>query len=340
MGVDVSVPDPTSPLYEVYGLTIRSAYPFRNPLCAGTGVPDLTFSVARDPPFPGSGKMTQPLFRSGPSSRDDEDHTSIYRTDGGYVIHYSGRVDFYLVSDRIIAHLLHESCTFLVEIILLGEVLSLWLELHGIAAVHASAVVLPTGTAAFLSTNKGGKSTLAASLLQAGYPLLTDDILPVEREGGVFYGRPSFPGMRMWPHEACFFLGRYEDLEVVHPAFTKRRVPVGPAGIGVFCPERQPVRVLYVPKREEDARDVTIESLSRKDAFIELVRNSFSAVMVEALGLGPSRMRFFAEMTARVPMRSLVYPSGFDQLPKVMDAIIEDTWAIQGSGGEVCGRDR
>ena len=106
------------------------------------------------------------------------------------------------------------------EIRLLGPVFSFWLELQGIPVLHASAVLVEGQAVAFLSSNYGGKTSLAATLMQAGHPLLTDDFLPVERGDGLYLGRPGYPTMRMWPEEAEHFLGSYEDLGLVHPALT------------------------------------------------------------------------------------------------------------------------
>jgi hypothetical protein len=215
----------------------------------------------------------------------------------------------------------------MVEIHLLATVLSFWLERRGIPALHAAAAVVEGCATAFLSTNSGGKSVLAATLMQVGYPLLTDDILAVEHSRGVFVGRPGYPQMRLWPDEAQHFLGHYEDLERVHPALSKRRVPVGANGFGTFCDASQPLACLYLPERRdpvEAGTEIRITPVSPRDAVIELVRHSFTPRVVEAIGLQPQRLDCFAQMVQQVPMRRLVYPSGFEHLPRVREAILED----------------
>jgi hypothetical protein len=133
--------------------------------------------------------------------------------------------------------------------------------------------------------------------------------------------------MRLWPDEAQYFLGHYEDLERVHPAYSKRRVPVGPDGFGTFCDASQPMACLYLPERrdpEEGGMEIVIMPVSPRDAVIELVRHSFTPRVVEAIGLQPQRLDFFAQMVQQVPMRRLSYPSGFEHLPRVREAILED----------------
>ena len=248
-------------------------------------------------------------------------------------------------------HLLNPAAIHLIEIIFLGEVLSFWLERQGIPALHASAVLIGGRAVAFLSSNQGGKSGLAATLMQSGHPLLTDDILPVEEHNGVFLGRPGYPTMRMWPDEAAYFLGAYEHLPLVHPELSKRRVPVGGDGFGSFCDTSQPLACIYLPERRDASgasttseisavghpgrhpsqpdgavpnTDVEILPVSPRDAVIELIRHSFSAHQVEAAGLAPQRLNFFARLAQKVPMRRLIYPASFEHLPRVREAILGD----------------
>jgi len=251
------------------------------------------------------------------------------------VLRFTEAADLYIWPQEIVCHLLDPAYDHMVEIYLLGLALSLWLELQGIPALHASAVVVEDRAVGFLATNSGGKSSLAAALMQAGYPLLTDDILPIERRQDTFWGRPGYPQMRMWPDQAQHFLGYYEDLDIVHPAYTKRRVPVGDDGLGVFCHVPQPLACLYIPERRDpDAREtqeVEIKPILGAEALTALLGQSFALHIVEALGLQASRFRFFASLASQVPMRRLAYPEGSDQLPRVRRAILDDLLGLSSS---------
>ena len=130
--------------------------------------------------------------------------------------------------------------------------------------------------------------------------------------------------MRMWPDEALYFLGRFEELELVHPEYLKRRVPIGLHSFGSFCRDSQPLKVLYLPERRNGDIATRIASISPKDALIELVQHSFSPRTVAALGLEAERMKFFAGMVMHVPVRRLHYPSGYRHLPEVREALEKD----------------
>jgi hypothetical protein len=306
---------------------MASTYRFANPLSRASGVPDVSFICRRTSPFPAEG-VKNLLCVSESRTEDGESQFSLYKTDDGHIVHYAKLVDFYLSSDTITAHLLDPAYGYMVEILLVGEIFSLWLELQGIPMIHASAAVVDNNAIAFLSSSKGGKTCLAAAFSQQGHQILTDDILPLEDKHDHFLARPGFPALRMWPDQAGHFFSEFENLELVNPNSSKFRVPVGPMGIGTFCIEKKPLKVIYLPQRLGSDSDITIKPLSKKNAFFALIRNSFTAGVIEHLGLLPQRMNFFSRMVMQVPVRRLNYPEGFHHLSRVVDAVLEDSASL------------
>jgi hypothetical protein len=315
------------PVYSLYGLKLASDFPFANRLAETTGAPDLTFRLVDAPPVAGWEADT-PAYASSPElDGADESLLCVYRRDDFHILRITGVVDYYITPESITCHLLDSAYEYLAEIHFLGIAFSLWLELRGIPALHASSVVVEGSAVAFLATNKGGKSSLAASLMQTGCPLLTDDILPLEQRGETFLVRPGYPQMRMWPDQASHFLGRYEDLGVVHPAYSKRRVPVGGDGFGTFYSDPVPLTCFYLPERRDPAEwgtDIEISFLSRMEALMSLVGQSFVPHTVEALGLQSRRLSFFTRLLSQVPVRRITYPEGYARLPQVRRDIFDD----------------
>ncbi len=314
--------------YRLFGHTLVSDFAFANRLAAGSGPPDLTFTCASQSPLPGG--RGHPVYATAARAAGGESLFSFHRLGDCDLLHFAHVADFCLWPERILCHPLEPAYEYLIELDLLGGVLSTWLERRGIPALHASAVEVHGQAVAFLSGNGGGKSALAAAFMQAGHPLLTDDVLPIARRAERFVGHAGYPTMRMWPDEAQHFVGRYEDLDLVHPALTKRRVHVGPGGFGDFCTESLPLAVIYLPERREGATGVEIEPVSPAEAVIELVRHSFVAYLVEALGWQPRRLDLFAQLVRHVPLRRLVYPGGLGRLPSVVETILQD---MAGRGG-------
>jgi hypothetical protein len=324
--------------YRLYGLTLASDFAFASCLAPGAGPPDLRFTCVRSAPLSDALERTEPLYASPPYPEGGESEIFLYRLGACWVLRFTGISDFYLWPGGILCHPqdpprypgLRRNPAYhrlVIEVQLLGIVLACWLEWQGIPALHASAVVVDDRAVAFLSTGGGGKSSSAVALMQAGHPLLADDIVPIERSGEAFIGHPGYPQMRMWPEQAEHFLGHYEDLEIVYPGYSKRRVPVEENGLGSFCSASRPLACLYLPERRKGVdRGVRAEitPVPRREALMALIGHSFVPHLVEAMGLQPRRMGFFAEMTSRVPVRRVIYPSGFDHLPRVRHAVLND----------------
>ena len=339
---------PSSPsswgTYSLYGLTLTSDFPFSSALASGgLGSTDLTFTCVSSAPTDGREQPVS-IYTSPPyPDENGESEVLVYGSEDHLVVRFTEIADFYLWSNRILCHPLsaefhrrlpehqpeevEEYQRMLIEIYLLGYVFACWLEWRGLPALHASAVVIDERAVAFLSSGGGGKSSSAVALMQAGNALLTDDILPIETSNGAYMGRPGYPQMRMWPEQAQHFLGHYKDLDLVHPSVSKRRVPLERAGFGAFCSAPRPLACVYLPERRDPAdwgTRIEIKQVPLREAVMALIGHSFVAPVVGALGLHPHRLGFFARMVNRVPVRRVVYPSGYDCLPFVKDAILED----------------
>lgn len=308
--------------YRIYGFNLGSDFRFRSHLGRDAAPPaDLTFYIGspqRDP----SGISC--LYQSARKTATGESTICLFRSTDFEILRLP-RADFHIWPDRIVAHTATEEPSPLIEIHLLGTVFSYWLEQHGLVTLHASAAVVKGRAAAFSSTHGGGKTGLAAALLQAGYPLLSDDLLPIEEREGTLLGRPGYPQMRMWPDEANHFLGGSEHLPLIHPDLSKRRVPIGPGGFGTFHDAPLPLACLYLLDRQpESEAPIEIRDLSPRDALIELLRHSFTPLLVEAAGLQPARFDLLSRLVLQVPVKRLRYPSGFDHLPRVAEAVRRD----------------
>lgn len=308
----------------IFGLRLASETPLTTPMPLVDGFSELTFALSKSRrSYVEEGfRLTyqSPLHMSSGKSI-----SSLYRLSRLEALSFPFGLEYLLQATRITARAATLQARDLVESHLLGPVLSYWLERQGIPTLHASAVDLDGNAVGFLSAQGGGKSGLAAAFVQAGHPLLTDDILPVEEIAGTFLGRSGYPQMKMWPDEAAHFLGGFEDLPLVHPRISKRRVTIGEeiGGWGRFQESALPLAALYVPERR-DGGAIEIAPLSRSAAVIELVRHSFSPHLVQAVGLQPARLDLFARLVRQIPVRRLLYPSGFERLPEVVEAVRRD----------------
>lgn len=235
-----------------------------------------------------------------------------------------GALDFYLSDTEIVCHLVDERHTYLIEIALLGLVLSLWLERRGTTTLHASVVTMDDAAVGFLGTSGGGKTSTLAGCLARGHALLADDLLALREDDGGFLGERGYPALRLWPEQADRFVGHHEDLPVLHPDFSKRRVVVGPGSFGRFASGPAPLRRLYLPERHEGSTPVELERVRSDEALMALLRHSFLPREVQRFGWQPRRLGVLARLAATVPVVRVRYPSGFDLLPEMLSQLEAD----------------
>jgi hypothetical protein len=323
-------------IYQVFGLELVSEFNFSvdflpkpNALGSDSISSRVLFSCQQLPPFPINWEEGTLIYSWRPSTGGTGQSNELYHFESCDVIRFAWGADFYVSPDRIDCHLINSDQQNYVELHLMAAILPFWLERQGIPTLHASAITFGDNATAFLSHSGNGKSTLAAGFIQSGAALLTDDILPIEYLAGKFWGRPGRPQINLWPDQAVYFLAKniMEFGEIVTGG-PKKYVPVEKFNNGMFCREKRPLERIYIPRithQISDGSDIQLLPVSPAEALVELIRYSFiTPVTAEKLGWQKRRLEFFACLVKLVPVRRLYYPSGFEHLPRVIDAVRKD----------------
>ncbi|MDD3926108.1 MAG: hypothetical protein PHT33_05570 [bacterium] len=316
--------DGTAPgRYRTYGYSLESSFPFKYYLGCSHDDADIVFTLGDR--VPDNAFDASDLLCGAPS--DEERRIYAVSMHRGALFHVGNVADFSLEEGHIHCRPLGRLRCHLVELCLLGPVFSFWLERQGLSALHASAVAVDGRAVAFLSSNKGGKSCLAAAMMAAGYPLLSDDILAVSVQDGMAEARPSYPQMRLWPAEAEHFLGTGTALEEVYPGFPKLRVPVGEGGFGAFHHQPCPLSRIFLPQRrppEETGGGIIVAPLTPGEALLELLGHSFLSDMVDGPDWRAEQLVRLGRVVTGVPVYRLFYPDGFQYLPFAAEAVADE----------------
>ncbi len=315
------------PVYQIFGLRIASDFPFANHILKTQGPANLVFRCLDQAPFDGEWQKSEPSFVSPYILADGRSILTIYQTKQFDVLHFSDVADFYCWADQIVCHVLDEDYAYLVEIHFLGRVLAYWLEKMGGLMLHASAVSVDGRAVAFLAANHGGKSSLAAAMMQMGLPLLTDDILHIEGQAAGFVAHAGYPQMRFWAEDVNRILDHAPPTERIHPLIDKHRVPVGPAGFGQFHAAAQSMACFYLPQQrlpQDPDRSVRISAVPPTTAVIELLQRRFFEYRSGSKNEQSHRFQLVSQLVRQIPVRKISYPSGFSQMPRICRVILED----------------
>ena len=171
--------------YRIYGIVLASEHHFQNVLPPESEKTDADYLVVflEGNALSSGGGGRKGSTPAGSGAPGDGPLAELYRQEDGELLRFAGTADFHLGSTTITCRMAAATDPLQAEVLLLGPVLSYLLEKRGVIALHAAAVTVAGRTAVFMSRNGGGKSTLAAAMMERGHSLLTDDILPVEGLG-------------------------------------------------------------------------------------------------------------------------------------------------------------
>lgn len=307
--------------YQVYGLRLRSVIPL--PCLAPARPGPVEAEVIN-----GSASLFSRAHSSigiKPNRAPWFQHTRL--PDGSDYLRWSGLFEFLIAPDgrRIACHPLNGASREAFQTYLLSQVLSFALLGRGIEPLHSTAVVVDGKAVGFVGDCGYGKSSLGAAFLQAGHRLLTDDLLVVKEEGQGFMAYPGPPRIKLFPDVAKSLLGERITGTPMNNLTPKLVIPLGGDPKWLWQ-QPAPLRAIYVlpPPRERGGTDrVTIRRLSVRRAFVELLKSSFNAMVVE-----PARLKRQFHQTARlagkIPIKALSFPRTLDRLPLVREAILSD----------------
>jgi len=252
---------------------------------------------------------------------------SFAKVDGGYRLRFEKLADFFVSTDgqKITYQPLSSVPSNTIRHLILDQIIPLVINLKGGEALHASAMLTEEGAIAFAGNTGSGKSTVAATFLQAGHPLLSDDCLALEEKDGKIYAMPAYPGLRLWKDAADELFGEGRTHTAVAHYASKKQVDIEPKP-ETFCSEPKPLKRLYViadPSESNGRTDIVIDPLGQRDSFMALIEYAFRLDITDKNML-TRQFRFFERVVSKVSVRKLTYPRDFKFLPAVREAILKD----------------
>ena len=301
--------------YSVYGLRLRTPIPLTIPELPEESSCDIDV-LAGDPVF-----FEESLRHLNLNS----DWAQAHRLPARWVYaRIDGMFDFLISPDgsQVFYRLSGELSMASFETYLLGLLMKAVLIKRDIHSLHASSVVIDGKAVAFMGSSGFGKSSLAACFVSAGYPLLTDDVLRLDEDSGVW----AYPGpacLKLLPDARhCWLDGSCEGVPMDHGS-DKWLFPVAAE---LQWRSRAPLAAIYCmigSERARDAKHICIDALKPGEALLEVFCGIYTDSVVE-----PDRVTHPMDAARRiadaVPVRRLTYPWHLGSLLDVRNAILAD----------------
>ena len=324
--------------YWAYGLTLASNVSFPE-LRSAAGPHDLQvqFATWSEPsPTPADWFMSWSL----PS---EQPWLACAKIGAGYLLRFAELADFCVdaCGQDIVCRVRPHTPAETLRHLLLDQVLPLVLNLRGQHALHATAILTSAGVCAFTGQTGAGKSTLAASFLHAGFPVVSDDCLVLQNQqdqqdqqdhstqiGAV----PAYPGVRLWDDSLEAVHGSTDTFPFVAHYADKRRVMFAQR-VGDFPLNTQPLRGIYLLMRAEEKegrgglpsipKTPRIEPLSCREAYTQLLPQLFRLDITDREML-KDQFDWLGRLVEQVPVRRLVVADDLAALDRVRAAVLTD----------------
>jgi hypothetical protein len=205
-------------------------------------------------------------------SEDGEVRATFHRVPEGYLVRFIDRADFAIALDDgpIACWPVPGKSSAATRDLYLNQIVPMIRGHRGELVLHASAVAIDGGAAAFVAPTGRGKSTLAAAFARAGMPFLSDDGLVLGAEDEGYLAHPNQPSFRLWPDSEAVVV----RAEAVPEDGESEKSRVAANATLPFQDEPLPLRALYFLGPGESER-VSIARLPVRHALAELINHSF-----------------------------------------------------------------
>ena len=297
--------------YTVCGISVQSVF----------ALPDL---VSDDE----SGSEPDVIIKTGAVPESLNDPTVVapaYQVADGAFLLTVPNIARYLVRDgrEIIVQSVDDVDPIDVRVFLLGSVLGALCHQRGLLPLHASAVVVNGGCAAFVGVSGSGKSTIAALLAQRGYPVISDDICAVSINSNAPLAQPGLARLKLMADVAEALQMDTAELPRDRSMLNKFHLPLGE----LFNSAPAPLRWVYILREDLPPHSEGIQPIEAPDNIEMLALQTYRHRYAKAMGLKNANFFQCAAVIGATEINYLTRPLEFDHFDKTV-AMLEAHWQV------------
>jgi hypothetical protein len=266
-----------------------------------------------------------PCFEPAAADLRQNDAWFCYREleDGSTYVRWGQLYEFNVRADGrvVICHALAEGNQRVLQNFLFGQVLSFALVAQGFEPLHAACVADDNAAFALIGDCTFGKSTLAAAFVDAGYRLLTDDLLLLDVNPPNLVAHTGTGRIKLQPDSARALLPSGSFGMALNPHTAKRSFLLDRNALRLASTPLRGIFVLPEPLQREEADQIDMRRLTATELFGHLLKNSLNVEVLDRERLA-RQFTFAAAVASRVGGWSLQYPRGLHHVRTVRDALI------------------
>lgn len=212
---------------------------------------------------------------------------------------------------------------------LIGPVMGFMLRLRGVVCLHASGIILRKEAIAIAGVSGFGKSTLAAAFVGAGFPMLTDDIMPLKlHQNKKPTAVAGYPRISLYPNSYKNIKGISHNLPRLAEDTEKCYIDIM-AKADVFHQEEAPLKAIYL--LDWDGTDTVskhyILPLSPARSVSLLAANTYRNELLDS-DIRQDEFTFLSQLVEKVTVKQLKPANDIHMIPSLIETILDDCSAI------------
>lgn len=187
---------------------------------------------------------------------------------------------------------------------ILGTCMGALLMQRRLYPLHGSAIVIDGNAYAFIGDSGAGKSTLAATFINRGYQLLSDDVICVsftKKNAPII--TPSYPQQKLWQESLDLFGMNSNQFKPLYERETKYAIPVD----SNFFSDPLPLAGVFELVKT-DEKQIGITSLNKLDRLNTLFAHTYRNFLIPRLDLVDWHFQASTKILNHVRMYQLQRP--------------------------------
>lgn len=207
-----------------------------------------------------------------------------------------------------------------IRLYILGTCIGVILLQRKILPLHGSAIAIHGKAYAVVGESGAGKSTLATVLLNRGYQLLSDDVIPVMfTEDHMPLAMPSYPRQKLWEESICQLGMKSADYQPLFERETKFSIPADSR----FYANPLPLAGIFELVKTQD-NQLGFQQILGIERISVLHRHTYRKSVLAPLGLTKWHFETSVHLLNRIDLFRLIRPvSGFTA-HELADSIVSE----------------